>query len=184
MTEVNRDLMSRFLRGRHLNLSLILVVHNLYFKSAFTRTLILNSHYIVLFRNSADTLQVETLGRRMFPYKNKLFVKAFLRATALPYGYLLIDAKTTSWETLRLRAQVLLENADNFERVYILIHKMEEYVLIPVDTFNALTEKMKRLTDNPGLSRIEDITIGQKFDVHTPPRSPQNTKKKRTSRVL
>ena len=82
MRQVNEDVMKLFLRGRHLDSSIILVVHNLFFKSDFTRTIFLNCHYIILFRNLTDSLQVETVGGRMFSHKSKLFVEAFNRTTS------------------------------------------------------------------------------------------------------
>ena len=42
---------------------------NLFYKNKQTRTLSLNSHWIVLFKNTRDATQVAHLARQMYPGK-------------------------------------------------------------------------------------------------------------------
>ena len=67
----------------------------------------LNCHYLVLFKSSRDSSQVNHLAKQMFPGHTKYMQEAFQDATKRPYGYLLCDLKpeylAISWEdTMRL----------------------------------------------------------------------------------
>jgi len=69
-------------------------------------TMSLNAHYIVLFRNPRDALQVATLARQMYPGKSKFSVEAFKDATDKAFGYLLLDLKPDTEEKYRLRTNI------------------------------------------------------------------------------
>ena len=82
--------------SHHLNYSLIYICHNIFNRGTISRTISLNCHYLVLFRNNRDKLQIETLGRQIFGYKYRdYFTDAFDRATKNAYGYLLINNHPT-----------------------------------------------------------------------------------------
>ena len=53
--------------SHHKNLSVIFIIHNLFHQGKEMRNLSLNSHYIVLFKNPPDKLQISTLVRQMYP---------------------------------------------------------------------------------------------------------------------
>jgi hypothetical protein len=95
--------------SHHYNLSVIFVVQNLFFQSIQMRTISLNCHYIVVFKNRRDQSQIGFLGRQLFPHKWKLFIEAYEDATLKPFGYLIIDIKSDTPENLRLRTRVLPE---------------------------------------------------------------------------
>jgi hypothetical protein len=93
-----------FVRGsHHRNLSVIYIVQNLFYHGKESRTLSLNSHYIVLFKSPRDATQVGILGKQMFPGNSKFMHDAFRDSTKQPYGYLLIDLKPATEEQYRLR---------------------------------------------------------------------------------
>ena len=50
--------------SHHRNLSVVYLTQNLFYKNNQTRTLSLNSHYIVLFKNVRDATQVANLARQ------------------------------------------------------------------------------------------------------------------------
>ena len=77
--------------SHHRNFSIMYLCHNIFGKGAFSRTINLNSHYMILFRNNRDTQQVQTLGRQIFGKKSTYFLDAYHKATAQPYGYLLVN---------------------------------------------------------------------------------------------
>ena len=77
--------------SHHLNFTVIYLCHNIFGRGAFSRTINLNSHYIILFRNFRDQQQVVTLGRQMFGRKNQYFLDAYDKATKRPFGYLVIN---------------------------------------------------------------------------------------------
>ena len=97
----NEDVMNSFIRGsHHLNRSCILALQNGFLQNPCMRTISLNAHYMILFKQPRDILQIETLGRRMFSSAFKLFLQAYKSATKRNYGYLLIDLKSLTDERL------------------------------------------------------------------------------------
>ena len=55
--------------SHHRNLSVVYLTQNLFYKNKQTRTLSLNSHYIVLFKNARDATEVANLARQMYQVK-------------------------------------------------------------------------------------------------------------------
>ena len=72
-------------------------------------TMSLNSHFIVLFKNLRDKLQVITLARKMCPAGTETFVRKYEDVVRL-YGYFLIDLKHNTKKSLykALQTDVLL----------------------------------------------------------------------------
>ena len=91
----------------HRNLSCIYLVQNLFIQGKASRTISLNTNYLVLFKNPRDKYQVTLLGKQMFPGNTKYFLEAFNDATSSAYGYLLIDYKAATPDQLRLRTGLL-----------------------------------------------------------------------------
>ena len=93
--------------SHHRNLSVIYIVQNVFHQGKGGRSISLNSHYLVLFKNPRDKLQVLTLAKQMYPGRTDFFLKQYEEAVRRPYGYLLIDLKTTTQDDCRLRTNVL-----------------------------------------------------------------------------
>jgi hypothetical protein len=55
------------------------------------RTASLNCHYLILMANKRDTLQINTLGRQVFPGQLKIVMRSFELATQEKCSYLLLD---------------------------------------------------------------------------------------------
>jgi hypothetical protein len=85
------NLITKYLPLR--NLSVMLIVHNLFSRNKYHRTVNLNTHYMVLFKNPRDTSQIMGLAHQMDPRKTPFFLEAFSRATARFHGYMAIDMK-------------------------------------------------------------------------------------------
>ncbi|KAJ8020519.1 hypothetical protein HOLleu_40129 [Holothuria leucospilota] len=106
-TADDKKISNLFTKGsHHKNLSVILVLQNLFQQGRVSRTISLNSHYIVLFKNPRDASQISFLARQMFPEKPKYLQEAYRDATKRPYGYLFIDLKGGTEENYRLRTQI------------------------------------------------------------------------------
>ena len=61
-----------FTKGsHHQNLSVIYIVQNLFHQSKESRTISLNCHYIVLFKNPRDRSQIMHLAKQMYPGQTK-----------------------------------------------------------------------------------------------------------------
>ena len=106
--------------SHHKNLSIIFIIHNLFHYGKEMRTVSLNSHYIILFKNPRDRLQISTLARQMYPGQSQFLIEAFQDATKEAYGYLVIDLKPTTADTLRIRTGILPS-----DRQLVYVHKDE-----------------------------------------------------------
>ena len=106
--------------SHHRNLSIIFIIHNLFHYGKEMRTVSLNSHYIILFKNPRDRLQISTLARQMYPGQSQFLIEAFQDATKEAYGYLAIDLKPTTADKLRIRTGILPS-----DRQLVYVHKDE-----------------------------------------------------------
>lgn len=119
MSETDSRVTNIFTKGsHHKNASVVYISQNLFNKGRENRTISLNTHYLVLFKNPRDTSQIAHLGRQMFPERVKYFRDAFADATSQPYGYLLVDLKTTTPDVLRLRTDIFPD-----ERTMVYVYK-------------------------------------------------------------
>ena len=76
-----------FTRDSHqLGMSVLYVTQNLFPPGERSRTISLNSHVLIVFRNPRDSLGVSTLARQMFPKHAKYLLDAFHDATSEAYG--------------------------------------------------------------------------------------------------
>jgi hypothetical protein len=92
--------------SHHRNLSICYIVQNIFNKGKSNRSMSLNASYIVLFKNPRDKQQLSVIARQMYPSKTRFFMEAYEDAVSKPYGYLLIDLKTTTPEDYRLRTDI------------------------------------------------------------------------------
>lgn len=106
MTEIgkSKDVCSIFTRkSHHQNLSVIVMVQNLYHQNTYMTDIHRNVKYLVLFKNPRDKLQIRYLSRQMNIFSDSLFVsKAYEQATLRPHGYLLIDCDQRTTEDYRI----------------------------------------------------------------------------------
>ena len=93
--------------SHHRNLTVIYIVQNLFHAGRGMRTISLNTHYLVLFKNPRDKSQVRTLAIQMYPTRTNFLVDAYEDATNVPYGYLVIDLRPDTPDELRVRTNVL-----------------------------------------------------------------------------
>lgn len=91
----------------HKNMSVMMLTQNLFQRGKFSRTISLNSTYMILFKNPRDKLQMNVLAQQMFPSKKAYFMESFEDATSDPHGYLLVDLTPSCPEAYRLRTGVL-----------------------------------------------------------------------------
>ena len=105
MQETNDTIVKIFTKfSHHRNISVIFLTQNLFHKAA--RTITLNSHYLVLFKNPRDATQIAHLARQMFPTKSKYMLEAFTDATREPYSYLVVDLRADTDDSARLRSGI------------------------------------------------------------------------------
>ena len=131
-------------KSHHSDTSVIYLVQNLFPKNKESRTISLNSQYMVVFKNPRDASQLANLARQMYPGRGAFVQEAFADATASPYGYLLIDLKQNTPDDLRLRTSILPDDAHQFVYVPKLCRKVCIYyyrgVSISCDAKSCLAE--------------------------------------------
>ena len=77
MIDAGKDkrIVNLFTRGsHHRNLSVIYIVQNLFHQGKGSRSISLNSHYLVLFKNPRDKLQILTLAKQIYPGQTDFFL--------------------------------------------------------------------------------------------------------------
>ena len=81
-----------FTKGsHHRNLTVIYLVQNVSNHYKSKRTIYLNSHYCVVFRNSRDASEFRTMAYQICSSDARWLVDAFTDATSKYYGYLVLD---------------------------------------------------------------------------------------------
>lgn len=96
--------------SHHLNISVIFVLHNLFNKSKQTRTISLNSKYIILLKNPRDATVAMHLAKQIFPHCTKYLMNAYEAEMQKPYGHLLIDLCPSMADNTRLRGNIFGES--------------------------------------------------------------------------
>ena len=90
-------------KGHHRNASVVYITQNMFQQTKSSRTISLNAHYMVVFQSPRDKSQIKVLAHQLqAPHLNV----AFSDATQKPHGYLLIDLKPDTPETLRFRTDI------------------------------------------------------------------------------
>jgi hypothetical protein len=92
--------------SHHRNLTVVYIVQNLFNQDASLRTISLNTHYMVLFKNPRDATQIRTLSQQMYPENSRMLIDAYRDATSQPYGYLLLNLRPDACDALRILTDV------------------------------------------------------------------------------
>ena len=83
------EMCSLFTRDvHHSRISVIMILQNVYHQSRYSRTISLNTSYLILMKTCRDLQQIHFLSRQMFPGTPKRLVEAYEDATLRPRGYL------------------------------------------------------------------------------------------------
>ena len=91
--------------GRHKNIGVTYVKHNLFQQSKWSRTIDLNTTHIILFKSPRDIQQIGLIGRQL---NNTQFLKdSYELTTKQPFGHLLIDLDPKTSEVLRYCSNIV-----------------------------------------------------------------------------
>ena len=105
--------------SHHLNCSTITLQQNLFFGN---RTARCNSQYLVLMRNVCEKLQIQTLGRQIYPNAPNFLLECYLDATSKPFSYLVLNLHPQCEdEKLRVLTGIFAD-----EEMYIYIPKVKK----------------------------------------------------------
>ena len=116
----NKEMESLFVMGsHHRRLTVVYISQNVFQQGRCARTLALNSHYLLLFRNMRCGSQISHLGRDLYPGQRDILIQAYRDAVCdRPYGYLCIDMSPhLTDERYRLRTRILPCEGDTW--VYV-----------------------------------------------------------------
>lgn len=107
MRETNSDVVDLFTKGsHHFNVSIMYITQNIFNQGKGRRTISLNAHYIVVFKNPRDRIQIQTLSRQVCPENSRYVQEAYKDATDPPFGYLLFDLKQSTPDLHRYRTNI------------------------------------------------------------------------------
>ncbi|CAG2214066.1 unnamed protein product [Mytilus edulis] len=103
----SKDVCELFVEGsHHRNLSVACIMQNAFSKGKESRTMSINSQYIVLFKNPRDQVGPAIFARQMYPNNPKKFMNKYREGTQRPYGSLFIDLKQNTPEDDRLKINI------------------------------------------------------------------------------
>jgi len=78
MQETNETVANMFTKASHRgNISVVFLAEKLFPKNKFARTMSLNAHYVVLFKNPKDVSQFANLARQVYPKTSQFAVEAY-----------------------------------------------------------------------------------------------------------
>jgi hypothetical protein len=100
-----------FTKGsHHRNITIVYMMQNVFEKGGSNRTINLNAHYLIMFKNPRDARQSHVLGTQMFPKNPKFLSEAFEDATAFAaHSYLALDFRQETDERLRVLSKLTSE---------------------------------------------------------------------------
>jgi len=113
----SKEIATLFTSGRHFNTSVIFITQNLLEKGTHSRTISINSCYIILFRNIRDSNQVVRFASQIYPRQTKEFMQVYRDVMKKPFRYLVLDTHPFSANDYRIRTKVFPEEV---MRVYEL----------------------------------------------------------------
>jgi hypothetical protein len=90
-------------KAHHQRLTIIFLTQNLFFSN---RTLRTSTHYYILMRSLADTLQISNLARQLFANKWRFMLEAYEDAIKERYGFLVVSTHPATNEQLRVCAKI------------------------------------------------------------------------------
>ena len=106
----DQHVLDLFTRGSHHNdMTCIYLTQNLFPPGKYARTISLNTHYVVAFKNPRDAVGVRNLAQQAYPGRVPYVMDCFQDATSQPYGYLIFDLHPSTPDPLRLRTNLLTQ---------------------------------------------------------------------------
>ena len=99
-----------FIKGRHSNLSVVMITQNLFMKGPYARDISLNATHFILLR-MRDLAQVECLMRQIYGKKHAAHVLEIYKRAVMnkPFGYLLLDMTIKTPPALKFRTNIANE---------------------------------------------------------------------------
>ena len=96
-------------KSHHMNISVIFLVQNIYYKSKYMRTINLNTTVYAIFKSPRDMSQVHLLSRQLYPGTSRYMIDSYKDATGDSFGYLIVDIDPRTPDKFRLRTKIFPE---------------------------------------------------------------------------
>ena len=103
-------------KRHHQDLTVVLILQNLFVQGKVMRNIHLNSQYMVLFNNPRDRGQFNCFARQIEAGNSKSLVSSYIDATKEKFGHFLIDLKPGTPDILKYRSDTL----DDIQNVYVI----------------------------------------------------------------
>ena len=97
-------------KRHHRDVSVILILQNLFCQGKVMRTVQLNTQYFVLFANARDKSQFFHFARQVEPTRANQLMDAYTDATSKAFHHFLVDLKPTTPNALRYRSESLSQD--------------------------------------------------------------------------
>lgn len=108
-------------KSHHGNFAVIFVTQSLFDRKI--KVARQSAQYLILMRAPNSLLSVRNIGVQLFPHQLEFFLDAYRKATAQPYGYLLIDMHASSSPLLRLRTNIFKQDREDAGGLTLFIPK-------------------------------------------------------------
>jgi hypothetical protein len=83
------------------------MMQNVFEKGGSNRTINLNAHYLIMFKNPRDARQSQVLGSQMYPKNPRFLSEAFEDATSKAHSYLALDFRQETSQLLRVLSNLV-----------------------------------------------------------------------------
>jgi hypothetical protein len=94
--------------SHHKNISVFFLTQNLFSQGKHSRSISLNCHYLIVFNNPRDRMQINVLARQMFPNRVNFFMEAFEDAMETrTHGYIFLDFKQSTETRNRVQTGII-----------------------------------------------------------------------------
>ena len=139
-------LMSMFTEGsHHRNITVIFIVQNLLHQGRRSRSLNLNTKYLVLYKNHRDMQQIKTIAQQMYPTDWRRFLAYFETEKSRPYGKVIIDLHPATEEKDRFIDDYDAESRQiTVDDSSTVLQRMEERQRLQQPYMNAVQNKRRR----------------------------------------
>ena len=108
----SKEFLDLVIAGRHKNVHLMVLRHNLFQQCKNSKTIDLNVTQMILFNSPRDLEQIGILGRQLG--ERSTLMKAYKRATQEPFGHLMIDLDARSSRNLRFCSHCSADEPTHF----------------------------------------------------------------------
>ena len=102
---------------QHNNLSVILLLQNIFYLGSERTTLVRCVHYLIIFKNPMDQSIPVYLAQKLMPRNKKIFLEIFDKATNKAHGYLFCDGKQDTPQEARFRTDLF---DDGIQKVFVV----------------------------------------------------------------